>query len=202
MQNYSELLFINEVRDLQDEAGTGDVYEKLYKRRVNEALTDQEIVYISQRESFYIASISSTGWPYIQHRGGPQGFIKILGDNILGYGDYTGNKQFITMGHAMRNERVALFLMDYENSARLKILGRLKMFHAKDADPDVLEQLNTEGQGQIDRVATITVDSLDWNCPQYIPQLISATKLEPQLRAVIEENESLKEEIKKLKASK
>lgn len=202
MKNYAELLFINEVLELQNEAGVSDTYARVYKNRIAESLSDQEIDFISQRESFYIASISSTGWPYIQHRGGPQGFLKVIDTNLLGFADYTGNKQFITMGHAARNEKVALFLMDYENSARLKILGHLKMQHAKDADPLVCEKLNTEGQGQVERIATIQIESMDWNCPKYIPQLISATKLAPQLQAVIDENEYLKEELAQLKASK
>ena len=202
MKNYAELLFINEVLELQNEVGVGDTYARVYKKRIAESLSDQEIDFISQRESFYIASISSTGWPYIQHRGGPQGFLKVIDTNLLGFADYTGNKQFITMGHAARNEKVALFLMDYENSARLKILGHLKMQHAKDADALVCEKLNTEGQGQVERIATIQIESMDWNCPKYIPQLISATKLAPQLQAVIDENEYLKKELAQLKASK
>jgi len=201
MQNYSKLLFINEVRDLQDEAGVGKTYEKIYNKRTNDALTDQEVEFISKRESFYISSVSSTGWPYIQHRGGPEGFLKVIGKNLLGFADYTGNKQFITMGHAARNKKVALFLMDYENSARLKILGYLKMIHAKDPDSSICEMLDTEGQGKVERIATIEVESVDWNCPKYIPRLISTTKLGPQLRSVIEENESLKAELEKLKAS-
>ena len=201
MKNYAELLFINEVLELQNEVGVGDTYARVYKNRIAESLSDQEIDFISQRESFYIASISSTGWPYIQHRGGPQGFLKVIDTNLLGFADYTGNKQFITMGHAARNEKVALFLMDYENSARLKILGHLKMQHAKDADALVCEKLNTEGQGQVERIATIQIESMDWNCPKYIPQLINTSKFEPQLRAVIKENESLKEQLDKLKKS-
>ncbi len=202
MKNYAEMLFIDAVRDLQNEAGTGDTYARVYKKRTNEVLTDQEVTFIAKRESFYIASISSTGWPYIQHRGGPEGFLKILDDNLLGFADYLGNKQFITMGHAKRNDKVALFLMDYENHARLKILGHLNMQHAQDADPDICEKLNTNGQGKVERIATIKVESVDWNCPKYIPQLINASKFAPQLRAVIEENERLHQELEKLKASK
>ena len=201
MKNYAELLFINEVLELQNEAGVGETYAKIYKKRVTESLSDQEIDFISQRESFYISSISSTGWPYIQHRGGPEGFLKVIDKNVLGFADYTGNKQFITMGHVARNKKVALFLMDYENSARLKILGHLKMVHAKDADPSIYEKLNTEGQGKVERIATINIESLDWNCPKYIPQLINISKFEPQLRAVIKENQSLKEQLDKLKKS-
>lgn len=201
MRNYAELLFINEVLDLQNEAGIGDTYAKIYTKRVQESLTNQDINFISSRESFYIASVSSTGWPYIQHRGGPQGFLKVIDDNVLGFADYTGNKQFITMGHAARNDKASLFLMDYENRSRLKIQGHLKMQHAKYADPQLVTQLDTEGQGRVERIATIKIESMDWNCPKYIPQFVSAAKYAPYLRDLMEENEALKQEIKKLKAS-
>ena len=113
----------------------------------------------------------------MQHRGGPTGFLKVLDQNKLGFIDYPGNRQFITMGHAARDSRVALFLMDYERRARLKILGRLTMQHASDAEPDLCENLLTSGQAKAERIATIDVIAIDWNCPQYIPQLININKV-------------------------
>lgn len=202
MKNYAEMLFIDVVRDLQNEAGTGKTYAKAYQKRTNEALTDQEIAFIAERDSFYIASVSSRGWPYIQHRGGPRGFLKILDEDLLGFGDYVGNKQFITMGHVAQDDKVSLFLMDYENSARLKIMGRMTMIHSQDADPELREQLVTEGQAQVDRIATIKVESVDWNCPKYIPQLINAKKIIPEFQQLLQENEALKQQIESLKAAK
>ncbi len=203
MDNYAEILFINEVRGLQDEDGTGDTYAKVYPNRTKESLDESDISFISTRESFYIASVSSTGWPYVQHRGGPKGFLKIIDTNVLGFADYSGNRQFITMGHAASNDKVSLFLMDYENRTRLKILGHLKMQHAKDADPSLCEKLETPEQGKVDRVATIEVTALDWNCPKYIPQLINIEKVRAftnsQLLELREENEALKEELERLK---
>jgi len=202
MRNYAEMLFIDAVRDLQNEAGTGDTYARVYKKRTNEVLTDQEVTFIAERESFYIATVSSRGWPYIQHRGGPVGFLKILDDDLLGFGDYVGNKQFITMGHVAQDDKVSLFLMDYENSARLKIMGRMTMMHAEDADSELREQLATEGQAQVDRIATIRVESVDWNCPKYIPQLINAKKFIPEFQRILQENESLKQQIEQLKTDR
>ena len=205
MENYAELLFINEVRNLQDEDGTGETYAKVYPNRTKETLDDSDIGFISSRESFYIASVSSTGWPYVQHRGGPKGFLKVIDTNLLGFADYSGNRQFITMGHAATNNKVALFLMDYENRARLKVLGHLTMQHAKDADPSLCEKLETKGQGKVDRVATIEVTALDWNCPKYIPQLINIEKVKAftkhQLQELQEENEALKKELESLKVN-
>jgi len=205
MDNYAEILFINEVRELQDEDGIGDTYAKVYPGRTKDSLDESDASFISARESFYIASVSSTGWPYVQHRGGPKGFLKVIGDNLLGFADYSGNRQFITMGHAANNNKVALFLMDYENKSRLKILGHIKMQHAKDADPLLCEQLKTEGQGKVDRVATIEVTALDWNCPKYIPQLINIEKVKAfthhEFKKLREENEALKKELKRLEVN-
>lgn len=202
MENYAELLFINDVRDLQDEDGMGDTYAKVYPTRTQESLNDSEISFIASRESFYIATVSSTGWPYVQHRGGPKGFLKIIDTNLLGFADYSGNRQFITMGHATTNNKVALFLMDYENRARLKILGHLTMQHIKDASSSLCKKLETEGQGKIDRVATIKITALDWNCPKYIPQLINIEKVKAftqhHLYKLQEENERLKKELEHL----
>ena len=205
MENYGELLFVNQVRALQDRVGSGEKYEKFYGPRTNEALTEEEIRFVSERESFYIASVSSTGWPYVQHRGGPKGFLKVIGPSLLGFADYTGNRQFVTMGHAEHDDRVALFLMDYENRSRSKMLGRMKMQHVEDADPALVESLAMPGQGKVERVATIEIVATDWNCPKYIPQLINVEKAQrlfnERLQFVTEENARLKQEIERLKGA-
>ena len=149
--------------------------------------------------------MSSTGWPYVQHRGGPKGFLKVIGDTQLGFIDYPGNRQYITMGHAENENRVALFLMDYEQRARLKILGRLTMQHAKDADKSLSESLSTPGQARADRVATIDVIAIDWNCPKYIPLLLGEDRIRTLLDSKTKdrqaENELLKAEIAQLRGS-
>lgn len=202
MKNYAELLFVNEVRALQDQVGTAQKYEEIYPHKTKSVLDEATKEFITTRESFYIASVSSTGWPYVQHRGGPAGFLKVIENKRIGFIDYPGNRQFITMGHAAHEDRVALFLMDYEQQARLKILGRLTMQHANDADPELCEMLTTPGQARIDRVAIIDIEAIDWNCPKYIPQFIDINKvnafLDSQLRKLTEENEELKAQLAEL----
>ena len=199
MKNYADLLFVNEVRALQDQDGTGERFAAFYQGRTMDVLDETTLAFIAARTSFYIASVSSSGWPYVQHRGGPQGFLKTLGDNRLGFADYRGNRQFVTMGHTAHDDRVALFFMDYENRRRLKMLGHLTMQLAQDADPALIEQLATLGQGKVDRVATLEVTAIDWNCPQYIPPLIAADKVQAhvdhQLRELQAENARLKQEL-------
>ncbi|MEM8484622.1 MAG: pyridoxamine 5'-phosphate oxidase family protein [Bacteroidota bacterium] len=204
MQNYADLLFVDDVRALQDLDGTGEKYAAVYPSRTAEALDDATLEFIERRESFYIASVSPSGWPYVQHRGGPKGFLKATGKNQLGFADYRGNRQYVTMGHAVKNDRVALILMDYEYRTRLKILGHLKMVKLEDADPAVVERLETPGEGRVERIATIDVVAIDWNCPQYIPQLVSTDKVklyvDAQLKDIAAENERLKAELALLKS--
>lgn len=203
MQNYADLLFVNDVRKLQEQDGTAEKYANFYPGRTKEALDDGDRTFIEARESFYIASVSATGWPYVQHRGGPKGFLKVIGTNRLGFADYRGNRQFITMGHAAHDDRVALFLMDYENRSRLKMLGHLKMQPVEEADPALCDLLITSGQGKMDRVATIEIVAIDWNCPKFIPQLIELEKVrqfvDSQLQALRDENAQLKRELEQLK---
>ncbi len=205
MENYAELLFINEVRALQELDGTAEKFEQFYPQRTKDTLDENDKQFIENRQSFYLASVSSTGWPYVQHRGGPKGFLKVIGNNQLGFNDYPGNRQFITMGHSAKENRIALFLMDYERRARMKMLGRLTMVHAKDASDGLINSLATEGQPRVERVATIDVVAVDWNCPKYIPQLYSEQTvqqvLEKAVKPLAEENERLKVEIAALQSS-
>lgn len=131
--------------------------------------TDDEAAFIARRDSFYIATTNSDGWPYLQHRGGPAGFLKVLGPGLLGFADFKGNRQMPTTGHLDTNDRVALFLMDYPNRDRLKILGHARVLDAR-KHPDLAAQLNPAPglADKIERLFLIEVVSFDWNCPQYI----------------------------------
>lgn len=134
----------------------------------NDRLTDQETAFIAERDSFYIASVSETGWPYVQFRGGPRGFLRVLDQRTLGYADFRGNRQYITTGNVARNDRVSLFLMDYANRRRLKIFGRLAATDADD-DPALVAKLAlADYPAHIERAVLITVEAFDWNCPQHI----------------------------------
>jgi len=173
MENYADLLFQGAVAELQKAEGSFDKYQALYPHRTQPGLRDQERAFIEARDSFYIASSSPDGWPYIQHRGGPRGFLKVIGDTKLACLDYRGNQQFITTGHLIADNRVSLFLMDYMNKARLKIQGHARIVPLPDAEPELVQSLTVEGT-KAERVLTIEIVALDWNCPQYIPQLYPA----------------------------
>jgi predicted pyridoxine 5'-phosphate oxidase superfamily flavin-nucleotide-binding protein len=133
-----------------------------------DSLTQVEIGFISTRDSFYLSTVSESGWPYVQHRGGPKGFLKILNPQTLAFADYRGNRQLISVGAVTAGSRVALFLMDYPSQSRLKILG---LAHVEDARrrPDLVEQVaDARMRDKVERTFLIDVVAFDWNCSQYI----------------------------------
>jgi predicted pyridoxine 5'-phosphate oxidase superfamily flavin-nucleotide-binding protein len=145
-------------------------------------LTPEEAVFIAARDSFYMATTNSDGWPYLQHRGGPAGFLKVLGPHQLGFADFKGNRQMLTAGNLDGDDRVALFLMDYPNRERLKILGHARVLAAAE-HLDLADQLSpaAELRGKIERLFLIEVVSFDWNCPQYITPRYTAAEIEESI---------------------
>src|SRR5258708_4618099 len=133
-----------------------------------DALTEDEITFIQERDSFYLATISESGWPYIQHRGGRAGFLRVLNQQTLAFADYRGNRQMLSTGNLAANNRVALFLMDYPQRTRLKILGHASVKDAR-RHPELVQQLaEPDVQRIVERLFLIEVVSFDWNCPKYI----------------------------------
>lgn len=167
---YAELAYTPAVKAAQEHYGTRSENERrTHDAGPNDALDSREIAFIERRDSFYLASVSETGWPYVQHRGGPMGFLKVLDPTHLAFADFRGNKQYISLGNIAGNERVALFLMDYPNRLRLKILGRLNMRDIADSEAELVEKLRPYPyRAAMERVAIITVEAFDWNCSQHI----------------------------------
>jgi uncharacterized protein len=160
-----------------------------------DAFTADEAAFIAHRDSFYMATTNSDGWPYIQHRGGPEGFLKVLGPHQLGFADFKGNRQMLTTGNLDGNDRVALFLMDYPNRERLKILGHARVLDAREHS-DLADQITPtpDLRDKIERIFLIEVVSFDWNCPQYITPRFTAEEVEritAPLKARISELEAL-----------
>ena len=154
-------------------------------------LSQAEVEFIAARDSFYLGSISESGWPYIQHRGGPQGFLRVINETTLVFADYKGNRQLLTTGNVSMNDRVALFLMDYKNRERLKILGHAHVDDARLHPELVVQVSDPKLRSSVERLAFIDVVSFDWNCPKYITPRYSVAEVEElagplraQLRAV------------------
>jgi predicted pyridoxine 5'-phosphate oxidase superfamily flavin-nucleotide-binding protein len=165
----------------------------------NDRLGKAEADFIAGRDGFYLASVSETGWPYVQYRGGPAGFLRALDERTLGFADFRGNRQYVTAGNVATNDRVSLFLMDYARQRRLKIFGRLRMVDAG-SDPELVAALAVPGYAaRVERAAIIQVEALDWNCPQHITPRFTQEELDQALAPVREEIESLRAENQRLR---
>ena len=204
MENYADLMFRGQVAEIQKAEGCHGIHKANYQRRTQAALSEDDMAFIQTRQSFYIASVNPDGWPYIQHRGGPVGFLKVLSPTRIACLDYVGNRQFITMGHVAEDPRVSLFLMDYMRRARMKLQGNATLVRLADADPAVLEQLPTEGT-PAERLLIVDVVAMDWNCPKYIPPFVPVdvanAATENYAAELQAENNALKAELAALKSS-
>lgn len=166
---------------------------------ITEPLGPAERAFIAERDGFYLASVSETGWPYVQYRGGPAGFLVALDAHTLGFADFRGNRQYITTGNVRANDRVSLFLMDYAHRQRLKIFGHLRMLDAAE-DPALAARLSLAGyRARVERLALITVAAYDWNCPQHITPRFTQAELEVALAPVRAEIERLRHDNERLR---
>jgi uncharacterized protein len=152
--------------------------QRLGRAPERDALTDDETQFIQSRDSFYMATVTEAGWPYLQHRGGKPGFLRIISPTALAFADYKGNRQLLTTGNLAVNDRVCLFLMDYPQRTRLKILGHARVEDARQ-HPELVAQLaETEVHRIVERLFFIEVVSFDWNCPQHITPRYTAAEVE------------------------
>ena len=137
--------------------------------------------FIEERDSFYLATVSESGWPYIQHRGGAAGFLHVVGPRTLAFADYKGNRQLLSTGNLAKCDRVALFLMDYPGRTRLKILGHARVENAR-THPELTAQIAPpETRPTVERLFVIEVVAFDWNCPQYITPRYTADEVQAAL---------------------
>ena len=158
-------------------------------------MTEQEVEFIGERDSFYQATVSETGWPYVQHRGGPKGFLKVLDEHTLGFADFRGNRQYLSVGNLNANNRISLILMDYPNRRRLKIWGRVRIVHENE-DPELIAQLQVPSyRARVERGIVIHIEACEWNCPQHITPRYSKTEVDQLLTPLLEEIQSLKEQL-------
>jgi predicted pyridoxine 5'-phosphate oxidase superfamily flavin-nucleotide-binding protein len=172
---FAELTFTPSVRATQDHYGSRAQNERLQCNfGPNDQLSARETDFIAQRDTFYLATVSESGWPYVQHRGGPPGFLRVLGPKQLGYADFRGNAQLISVGNLSNGDRCSLILMDYPNRRRLKILGHMRVEDARSVASEKLAQVEMPNyRARIERVAFIDVAAFDWNCPQHITRRYS-----------------------------
>jgi len=173
----SDIAFTKAVKKRQEEMGSRDAYQSMAEKRDwQTTVTEQLRLFIAERDSFYMASTNAEGQPYIQHRGGPKGFLKVIDDEHLAFADFSGNRQYISVGNFDENNKVHLFLMDYPNRKRIKIWGEACIITS---DKELLEKLrNSEYEVPIERVIKIKVKAWDVNCPQHIQKRYTIEEIE------------------------
>jgi uncharacterized protein len=197
---YLDMASTPSVKAAQAANGSAALWADIQGRRESNRLGEAEREFIAARDSFYMATVSEDGWPYMQHRGGPIGFLRVLDDATLGFADYRGNRQYISLGNLGANDRASLFLMDYPHRRRMKIYAHIE---AKDlsADPELAAKLVAPGyKARPERALLVHVEAFDWNCPQHITPRFSAEELESVLEPVHLRMESLKAENATLRA--
>jgi uncharacterized protein len=201
--SFGKIAFTPLVKKLQERYGSRQQYERMEKSGAStNRFTLFESDFLAQRDSFYWATIGATGWPYVQHRGGPKGFLKVIDDHTLALADFRGNKQFISTGNLLTDNRVAMIMVDYPRQARLKILGRVEIFEGEKA-ADWIERVRMPGyKAVIERVFVIHVEAYDWNCPQHITPRYTAEEIQEGVQAIEkrvqvleQENEALRKEL-------
>ncbi len=200
MKEFLDIGITPSVRLAQEEMGTAHIWEKMKGKRVFDLADERQADFIRARDSFYMATVSETGWPYVQHRGGPKGFIKVIDDTTLAFADFAGNKQYLSLGNARANDRAALILVDYPHRARMKIYARLEFVSAQER-PDLAELTAVPGyRAKIERIAILHVEALDWNCPQHITPRFTQEEIAEAMAPVKAKLDVLEAENVRLKA--
>ena len=190
------------VRAAREANGVGQMWDLTGADGPAERFTGNETAFIAERDSFYLATVSQTGWPYMQHRGGPRGFLRVLDDSTLGFADFRGNRQYLSLGNLIDDDRVALFLMDYARRRRLKILARMSEHDLK-VEADLAARLATPGyRGLPERGFILRLHAFDWNCPQHITPRFTADEIDAAIAPLRDRLRDLEDENARLRGEK
>ncbi len=189
------------VRAAQDANGSGEYWANFHGDRAFDRFTEAEAAFIAERDSFYMATVSESGWPYVQHRGGPPGFIRVLDEKTLAIPDFRGNRQYISTGNLATDDRACLLLMDYPNRARLKIYAQVEIL-ALDDDPALTEQVATgKYRAKPERIFRLRLAAFDWNCRQHITPRFAEDQIAEAIRPLRDRLTQLEAENAALRAS-
>jgi hypothetical protein len=201
VKTFAELAFTPSVQALQQRYGSRAAYARAPRATDHdEGLGPREAQHLANADSFYMATVSETGWPYVQHRGGPRGFLKAISPTRIAFSDLGGNRQFVSAGNASRDDRVSIIVMDYPKRRRLKLLGRLRFSTIDEADPELVSAVELPGyRARIERIATIDVEAFDWNCPQHITRRFTLADLDAASKPLRERIAQLQAEVAALR---
>lgn len=196
------MAFTDSVKRAQEHYGTRAANARLQDLDRLDELTANEALFISERDGFYLATVNENGHPYVQFRGGPKGFLKVLDEKTIGFADFRGNLQYISIGNLKANNKAALFLMDYPNQTRLKIFAVTEVVDAAD-DPALIKKLTMpDYKARVERAMVLHVEAYDWNCPQHITPRYTLAEIESATAPLRKRIRELEAEIEMLKARK
>ncbi len=199
-RNFAEIAFSDAAKELQKKYGSRNSYSRMEKFSEVNGLTDGEFSFIEDQNSFYLSSIGSNGFPYIQHRGGPKGFLKILDSKRVGFIDFAGNKQYVSVGNIATNRKVSLIMIDYPRKARLKIYAKAEVIEL-DEQPELYDLLDLDDyKFRPERMLVLHIEAYDWNCPQHITPRYTVDDVETALIPQQKYISKLEQEIKELKS--
>lgn len=198
--NYSELGFSEAAKLLQERYGSRTAYEQMEKSNVVDGLTDNEITFIGNQDHFYMASLGENGFPYIQHRGGPNGFVSVLDNKTTAFVDFSGNKQYISVGNIKTETKVALIMVSYPHKARLKLFAKARIVELSD-DPELFSRIDVSGyKHKPERMIVLEIAAYDWNCPQHITPRYTAEEVETAFASQRRRIADLEQDNKRMKA--
>lgn len=190
---FADITFTESVKNAQSLYGSREQnrFFELSEDPRNE-LNEFESEFIEARDSFYQATISENNWPYVQHRGGPVGFLKVLDSRTIGYADFKGNRQYLSVGNLNANPRISLILMDYPNRHRLKLWGTVRIVHAAD-EPEIIARLEMPSyRARVERAIIIHIEAIEWNCPQHITPRYSQAEVDAIVKPLVDQIKQLR----------
>ena len=201
-QSFPSIAFTDSVQRAQERQGVRDQYARFAARAPrSDVLGEPEKAFLAERDHFFMASVGETGWPYVQHRGGPPGVLKVLDDRTLAFADFRGNRQYVSVGNVDADDRVALILVDQARQTRLKIYARARTVEIED-DPELVEQVADADYGaRVERAMVLTVEAFDWNCPQHIVPRFTEQEILEMVRPLQEKVTRLENELAEARAA-
>jgi predicted pyridoxine 5'-phosphate oxidase superfamily flavin-nucleotide-binding protein len=200
---FADIAFTPAVRALQQKHGSRAQYARMQAHAgPAPVLGPRESAFLADADSFYLATVGEGGWPYVQHRGGPAGFLRVRSPTQLAFADFRGNLQYVSAGNAAQDDRASLIVMDYVNRERLKLLGRLRFVDVPEAEPALVAAVALPGyRAKVERIATFDVAAFDWNCPQHITQRFSLEQVDAASRELRERIAALEAQVHMLRGS-
>lgn len=188
------------VRAVQEAMGTDKAWSNFKGDRAFDSLGPAETAYIAARDSFYMATVGETGWPYVQHRGGRRGFLKVLDEKTLAFPDFRGNLQYLSVGNLSTNDRASLILMDYPHRARMKILAHVELVSPEERPEITARVLDPQDPSKVERIVILRLVAFDWNCPQHITPRFTEAEINEALQPMRAHVAALEAEVTALRA--